>query len=926
MRRLSFIIIALLFSLGIFAQQSPHGEKLKIDCSECHSTGSWQVNVLTITFNHSSTEFLLDGQHSQIDCNACHVSLVFSEEKGKNSCTSCHLDVHQQVLGNDCELCHTSDTWIINDVSEIHFNSRFPLVGVHANADCFDCHISENLLQFRPMGIECMDCHRDDYVATTNPNHLQSGYTMDCLECHSMLTVDWKSSNFEHDFFPLTEGHALDDCIDCHSTGPYESQSPDCETCHMDDYNSAINPPHASSNFSINCLDCHSTNPGWSPATFEIHNEFYILEGAHALILNDCAECHSNGYINTPNTCYNCHTEDYNTTDPSHLESNFSTECTECHSQSAWTPSTFDHNTVYVLEDAHALIANDCAECHSDGYINTPNTCYACHTEDYNSTTDPSHIESNFSTDCTECHSQSAWTPSTFEHNTVYVLEDAHALIANDCAECHFDGYINTPNTCFGCHTEEYNGVTDPSHLESNFSTDCTDCHSQSAWTPSTFDHNTVYVLEAAHALIANDCVECHSDGYINTPNTCYTCHTEEFTSTTDPSHIESNFSTDCTDCHSQSAWTPSTFDHNTVYVLEGAHALIANDCAECHIGDYTNTSNTCYACHTDEYTSTTDPSHLESNFSTDCTECHSQSAWTPSTFDHNTVYVLEGAHALIANDCLECHSEGYVNTPNTCFNCHSEDYNSTTNPSHLESNFSTDCTYCHSQSAWTPSTFDHNSVYVLEGAHALIANDCAECHIGDYTNTPNTCYACHTDEYTSTTDPSHLESNFSTDCTDCHSQSAWTPSTFDHNTVYVLEGAHDLIANDCLECHSGGYVNTPNTCFDCHSEDYNSTTDPAHLSSNFPTDCTECHSQTAWEPSTFDHDGLYFPIYSGEHQGEWNSCTDCHTLTSNYALFSCIDCHEHNQTDMDDEHSDVNDYVFNSISCLSCHPNGESD
>ncbi len=633
MRRLSFIIIGLLFSFSVFAQKSPHGNQLQIDCSECHSTGSWLVNSVTSTFDHEQTGFSLLGEHTQLDCKLCHLSLNFSDEKGKTDCASCHLDVHQQTLGNDCEACHNSQSWIIEDVKEIHFNSRFPLLGPHANADCFDCHLSENLLQFQPLGIECIDCHRVEYQATTIPNHLQSGYSTDCLDCHNMFTADW-ASGFEHGFFPLTEGHAVD-CFACHTSQIYGAISTDCESCHLPDYNSSVDPPHASLNFSVNCLDCHTTMPGWAPATFDIHNDFYVLEGAHAVLSSDCAECHTSGYINTPNTCY-------------------------------------------------------------------------------------------------------------------------------------------------ACHTEEYTGADDPPHLASNFPVDCTECHSQNAWEPSTFNHNEYFVLEGAHAALANDCMECHANGYVNTPNTCYACHTEE-------------------------------------------------------------------------YVSATDPSHVDLNFSTDCTECHLQTTWIPATFDHNTIYVLEGAHATIANDCVECHASGYINTPNTC-------------------------------------------------------------------------YACHTEEYTSTTDPSHTTLNFSTDCTECHSQTAWSPATFDHNSIYVLEGAHATIANECIECHADGYVNTSNTCFACHTEEYNSASDPPHLASNFPTDCTECHSQNAWEPSTFDHDGLYFPIYSGEHQDEWNSCADCHTVPSNYTIFSCIDCHEHNKTDMDDEHQGETGYVYASINCLDCHPNGKED
>ena len=556
MRRLSFVILGFLFSLGVFAQHSPHGKQLKIDCIECHTTGSWTVNLLTSTFDHASTAFQLQGQHNQIDCKLCHASLNFSDEKGKNACALCHVDVHQQTLGNDCEACHTSQSWIINDVREIHLNSRFPLLGAHANADCFDCHLSENLLQFKPIGVECVDCHRADYMATTSPNHQQAGYSTDCFDCHNMYSVLWNSGDFDHHFFPLTQGHAIDDCYACHGSGAFASISPDCETCHIDNYNAANNPPHATLSFSVNCLDCHTTIPGWTPATFDIHNDFYVLEGAHAAIANDCLECHSSGYTNTPNTCYACHTEAYNSTsNPSHSELNFSTDCAECHSQSAWEPSNFDHNSIYVLEGAHAAIANDCLECHSSGYTNTPNTCYACHTEAYNSTSNPSHSESNFSTDCTDCHSQSAWIPATFDHNTIYVLEGAHAAIANDCVECHADGYTNTPNTCYACHRTEYENTTDPSHQASNFPTECTECHSQNAWEPSTFDHDGLYfpIYSGEHNGEWNSCADCHTVASNYAIFSCIDCHEHNQTDMDDEHSDVSDYqynSVSCLNCH----------------------------------------------------------------------------------------------------------------------------------------------------------------------------------------------------------------------------------------------------------------------------------------------------------------------------------------------------------------------------------------
>ncbi len=103
---------------------------------------------------------------------------------------------------------------------------------------------------------------------------------------------------------------------------------------------------------------------------------------------------------------------------------------------------------------------------------------------------------------------------------------------------------------------------------------------------------------------------------------------------------------------------------------------------------------------------------------------------------------------------------------------------------------------------------------------------------------------------------------------------------------------------------------------------DYNSTTNPNHASSGFGTDCAQCHDESAWGNATFDHDDQFFPIYSGNHNGEWNACTECHTNPNDYSVFSCIICHD-NQADLADEHSEENGYSYNSNACFNCHPNG---
>jgi len=46
--------------------------------------------------------------------------------------------------------------------------------------------------------------------------------------------------------------------------------------------------------------------------------------------------------------------------------------------------------------------------------------------------------------------------------------------------------------------------------------------------------------------------------------------------------------------------------------------------------------------------------------------------------------------------------------------------------------------------------------------------------------------------------------------------------------------------------------------------------------------------------------------------------------VQNNFAAFECIFCHEHDdQGKVDEDHSEVSGYQFNSQACYSCHPDG---
>ncbi|MCF6356347.1 MAG: hypothetical protein L3J54_00950 [Draconibacterium sp.] len=633
MRKLSFIVILFFFVVVAMAQENPHGDKLTIDCTVCHTTEGWKFSSATSAFNHNSTQFKLEGQHFYTNCTACHTSLVFSE--AESGCISCHTDMHNNTVGPDCEQCHNSKSWIVENITEIHQLSRFPLVGAHTTASCSDCHKSASLLEFEPLGVECIDCHQQDYLATSTPNHVQSDYSTNCIECHKMDAHEWSASGINHDFFPLTKGHEIDNCATCHTNGSTEPLSPDCYSCHQSDYVSATNPSHQNSGFSTNCIECHTTEPDWKPAEFKTHDALYfpIYSGEHNGEWDNCIDCH---------------------TQP---ESFSAFSCIDCH----------EHNR--------------------------------------------SEMDS--------------------EHDDV-------------------NGYSYSSVACFACH---------PLGNESE-----------------SFNHNaTSFPLKGAH--VGTNCLDCHTSGFSGT----------------------------------------------------------SSDCISCHQANYNQAEN-----------------HASQNYPNDCLQCHSVNSWEESTFDHNaTNFPLTGSH--VATECAACHSQGYAGTSTSCSECHQSNYNETQNPNHLSIGISSNCEDCHTTNqGWEP---------------ALLSN---------------------------------------------------------HNDYYALNGAHAAISNNCYLCHAGDYNNTKNSCFGCHASEYNSTSDPAHATAQFSTDCTTCHTENVWKPSTFDHDSQYFPIYSGKHKGEWNSCSDCHNESTNYAVFSCTNCHEHSLTDMADEHSDVSGYVYNSVNCLACHPTGK--
>ena len=893
-----------------------------LQCETCHNTTQWDG----ATFDHSQTQFVLTGSHIEQECASCHGGGVF--DGLATECASCHQANYnsttdpshvQAGFALQCETCHGTAQW--DGATFDHDQTRFALTGSHIEQQCASCHGGG---VFDGLATECASCHQPDYDGTTDPNHAAAGYPLDCQICHG--TAQWDGADFDHaqTLFPLAGSHIEQECRSCHGGGVFDGLATECASCHQPDYDTTTDPDHAAAGFALECQTCHNTTQ-WDGANFDHNQTQFALTGSH--IEQQCASCHGGGvYDGLATECASCHQPDYDgTTDPNHATAGYSTLCETCHGTTQWEGAVFDHSrTDFPLTGSH--LEQECLSCHSGGVYNGLSTqCASCHQPEYDGTTDPDHAAAGFPVSCQSCHNTTTWLGATFNHSqTQFPLTGSH--IEQECRSCHGGGVYNGLSMeCASCHQSDYNGTTDPNHATAGFPLQCETCHGTSTWLGAVFDHNqSQFPLTGAH--LAVECMSCHSGGvYDGLPTECASCHQPDFDGTTNPNHTQAGFPATCQTCHNTTAWLGATFDHTqTLFPLTGSH--VVQECLSCHGGGvYDGLSTQCASCHQSDYDGTTDPNHTQAGFPVTCQTCHNTTQWLGATFNHSqTQFPLTGSH--IEQECRSCHGGGVYNGLSMeCASCHQSDYNGTTDPNHATAGFPLQCETCHGTSTWLGAVFDHNqSQFPLTGAH--LAVECMGCHGGGiYNGLATECASCHQADYNGTTNPNHTQAGFSLQCQTCHTTTAWPGATFNHSqTSFPLTGSH--VQQECMSCHSSGIYNGLNTqCASCHQADYNGTTDPSHVGAGFPLQCETCHNTTTWQGATFDHDSQNFPIYSGKHRDKWDLCTDCHTNSTNYSVFTCLSCHPHSdKAKTDSDHQGRSGYRYDSAACYNCHPRGD--
>ena len=470
----------------------------------------------------------------------------------------------------------------------------------------------------------------------------------------------------------------------------------------------------------------------------------------------------------------------------------------------------------------HAKFESDCSSCHTRFSKNTQTRlCLDCHEKVAADITARDGFHGRIVKDgdtCKQCHSEHLGrgadivrlNPATFNHNdTDFLLQGKHR--STSCSACHDsdEPYRNAPSDCKSCH-----GKQDPH--KGKLGETCADCHTPKSWDQVRFDHDkTDFRLQGKHADTA--CDACHiNERYARTPVACNSCHA------LDDVHNGAN-GQKCSDCHNQSDWSKSRFDHTreTKFPLKGLHKDI--NCKACHTKSVKEAlpHKDCISCHKND-----DRHH--GRYGKTCQSCHTEAGWARSNFNHDikTDFALKGGHQELT--CSACHSGNLSSEKlsGNCIDCHRND-------DVHKGQEGKQCARCHSAAGWGENiVFDHDVTHFpLLGLHATAP--CEECHVSAaFRDTPGDCISCHRN------DDAH-EAMLGEACHQCHNPNSWAIWDFDHTeqTRFALDGSHENLR--CIQCHnkpSPANLKLSTQCNACHRQD------DVHKG-QFGSNCSRCHT-----------------------------------------------------------------------------------
>lgn len=440
--------------------EDPHRANFgRSTCEDCHGRPtSWRVS----DFDHDRTPYPLVGQHAQVECDACHNGHA-TAPLAYGTCEDCHEDLHGgQFKPRPCEECHTVDVAAFALRTYNHDQTSFPLVGLHQNTTCEECHgdREEALYVGRPFD-DCDACHVDEHDGRFEPTL--------CQKCHT--PEGFRALFFNHDdtAFPHTGKHKEVACNGCHEDFKWIGFAfGSCADCHDEasPHEEGVLGPET-------CDTCHDTE-AFNLITFDhAANTRFDLAPAH--LDNKCSSCHDSvdRFAGLNSECQACHRDDKPW---GHYEG----RCGDCHLAEDWFPGGLgdkDHAvTGFPLEGQHAQI--DCEDCHAPtrarGEANP--LCVSCHSDD------DSHRR-QLGSECQDCHATTTWFRVRWRHATTgWPLRGAHKLAG--CNDCHAATYVGTPTDCYRCHSKD---ASPGEYHQTELFQFCESCHREYAWSPPIF-------------------------------------------------------------------------------------------------------------------------------------------------------------------------------------------------------------------------------------------------------------------------------------------------------------------------------------------------------------------------------------------------------------------------------------------------------
>ena len=153
-----------------------HAGKLGTDCATCHTPAGWTEQV---AFDHDLTRFPLNGLHTVVPCEACHITADYKDTA--SGCNDCHAkdDEHKGRLGPTCNTCHNPNDWKLWTFDHAK-QTDFALDGGHTGLQCVACH-TKRVTKKIELSTDCAACHRRDDVH-------RGAFGQDCSRCHNTTT------------------------------------------------------------------------------------------------------------------------------------------------------------------------------------------------------------------------------------------------------------------------------------------------------------------------------------------------------------------------------------------------------------------------------------------------------------------------------------------------------------------------------------------------------------------------------------------------------------------------------------------------------------------------------------------------------------------------------------------------------------------